>query len=110
MGLFFEEVGRRVGIEPWQAQQAADAVRAYRYQYQGAEGGWSRGDWGSSTVPGSALSGLPWLTGDEQACVLRDRHPPLSTHRPIDSSAYLPQLILGHVGKAGHRSDIGRER
>ena len=31
------EVGRRVGVKPWQIQQAADAVRIYRHQFRGAE-------------------------------------------------------------------------
>ena len=34
LDLFLTEVGGRVGIKPWQVQQAADAVRIYRYQYR----------------------------------------------------------------------------
>ena len=37
LDLFLAEVGRRVGVKPWQIQQAADAVRIYRYQFRGAE-------------------------------------------------------------------------
>ena len=36
LDLFLAEVGKRVGIKPWQVQQAGDAVRIYRYQYRGA--------------------------------------------------------------------------
>ena len=31
LDLFLAEVGGRVGVKPWQIQQAADAVRTYRY-------------------------------------------------------------------------------
>ena len=34
LDLFLAAVGERVGIQPWQVQQAADAVRIYRYQYR----------------------------------------------------------------------------
>jgi integron integrase len=34
LDLFLAEVGVRVGIQPWQLQQAADSVRVYRYQYR----------------------------------------------------------------------------
>ena len=36
LDLYLAEVGKRVSIKPWQVQQAADAVRLYRYQYRGA--------------------------------------------------------------------------
>jgi integron integrase len=36
LDLFLSEIGGRVGVKPWQIQQAADAVRIYRYQYRGA--------------------------------------------------------------------------
>ena len=36
LDLYLAEVGNRECIEPWQVQQAADAVRIYRYQYRGA--------------------------------------------------------------------------
>ena len=36
LDLFLSDLGSRVGIEPWQVQQAADAVRIYRHQYRGA--------------------------------------------------------------------------
>jgi hypothetical protein len=32
--LFLAEVGAHVGVKPWQLQQAASAVRVYRYQYR----------------------------------------------------------------------------
>jgi len=32
--LFLAALGERVGIKPWQIQQAADALRIYRYQYR----------------------------------------------------------------------------
>jgi len=35
LDLFPAAIGQRVGIKPWQIQQAADAVRIYRYQYRG---------------------------------------------------------------------------
>ncbi len=37
LDLFLAELGRRAGVQPWQIQQAADAVRIYRYQFRGAE-------------------------------------------------------------------------
>ena len=37
LDLFLAEIGGRVGTKPWQLQQAADAIRIYRYQYRGAE-------------------------------------------------------------------------
>ena len=36
LDMFLAEVGERVGVKPWQIQQAADAARIYRYQYRGA--------------------------------------------------------------------------
>ena len=35
LDLFLAEMGQRVGVKPWQIQQAADAVRIYRYQFRG---------------------------------------------------------------------------
>ena len=37
LDLFLPDVGRRVGVKPWRIQQAADAVRIYRYQFRGAD-------------------------------------------------------------------------
>jgi hypothetical protein len=37
LDLFLAEVGRRLGIKPWQVQQAAEAVRIYRYRYRGSK-------------------------------------------------------------------------
>jgi len=37
LDLFLTDVGQRVGIKPWQVQQAADALRIYRYRYRGAD-------------------------------------------------------------------------
>ena len=34
LDLFLSSIGQRVGIKPWQIQQAADAVRIYRFQYR----------------------------------------------------------------------------
>jgi hypothetical protein len=39
LDLFLAEVGARVGVKPWQLQQAASAVRIYRYQFRGARKG-----------------------------------------------------------------------
>jgi len=36
LDLFLATVGGRLGTKPWQLQQAADAIRIYRYQYRGA--------------------------------------------------------------------------
>ena len=36
LDMFLADVGGRVGLKPWQIQQAADSVRIYRYQYRGA--------------------------------------------------------------------------
>jgi len=49
LDVFLAAIGRRVGIKPWQIQQAADAVRIYRYQYRG-----SGEDGGSRAVSDSA--------------------------------------------------------
>ena len=39
------DVGKRADVQPWQIQQAADAIRIYRYHYRGAkddgEGGYA---------------------------------------------------------------------
>jgi len=43
LDLFLAEVGRRVGVKPWQIQQAADAVRIYRHQFRGIEKGAQKG-------------------------------------------------------------------
>jgi len=45
LDMFLAEVGNRIGTKPWQVQQAADAVRIYRYQYRRA----GRGDGDRST-------------------------------------------------------------
>ena len=37
LDLFLAEIGKRGDAQPWQIQQAADAVRIYRYQYRGAK-------------------------------------------------------------------------
>lgn len=34
LDLFLAEVGKRIGVKPRQIQQAADAIRIYRYQYR----------------------------------------------------------------------------
>ena len=39
LDLFLAEVGGRVGMKPWQTQQAANAVRIYRYQFRGPASG-----------------------------------------------------------------------
>jgi len=41
LDLFLAQIGDRVGAKPWQVQQAANAVRIYRYQYRraGNDGG-----------------------------------------------------------------------
>ncbi len=39
LDLFLSEIGNRLGSKPWQIQQAADAVRIYRYQYRAASAG-----------------------------------------------------------------------
>jgi hypothetical protein len=36
LDLYLAELGGRPGIKAWQIQQAADAIRIYRYQYRGA--------------------------------------------------------------------------
>ena len=36
LDLFVAEVAGRVGVKPWQIQQAVDAARIYRYHYRGA--------------------------------------------------------------------------
>ncbi len=44
LDLFLAQVGERIGTQPWQVQQAANAIRIYRYQYRAAgnEGDWPR--------------------------------------------------------------------
>lgn len=39
LDLFLDELGGRTGVRPWQIQQAADAVRIYRYQFRGIQEG-----------------------------------------------------------------------
>lgn len=34
LDLFLAQIGERVGVKPWQIQQASNAVRIYRYQYR----------------------------------------------------------------------------
>jgi len=60
LDLFLAEVDGRVGTKPWQLQQAADAIRIYRYQYRGAK------DDGEG---GSPVGGL----NDEAAILVRLR-------------------------------------
>ena len=60
LDLFLAEVGGRVGMKPWQLQQASDAIRIYRYQYRGAK------DDGEG---GSPVGGL----NDEAAILVRLR-------------------------------------
>jgi hypothetical protein len=50
LDLFLAEAGGRVGTKPWQLQQAADAIRIYRYQYRGAK------DHGEGGSPAAGLS------------------------------------------------------
>ena len=50
MDLFLAEVGGRVGVKPWQIQQAGDAVRIYGYQYRGAS------DDGEGGIPAAGLN------------------------------------------------------
>lgn len=35
---FLTALGQRPGVDPWQIQQAADAIRIYHYQYRGYRG------------------------------------------------------------------------
>ena len=35
LDMFRAEIGKGVGVKPWQVWQAADAARIYRYQYRG---------------------------------------------------------------------------
>jgi len=50
LDLFLADVGGRVDIKPWQIQQAADAVRIYRYQYRMAS------DDGEGGIPAAGLN------------------------------------------------------
>jgi len=50
LDLFLAEVGRCVGTKPWQLQQAADALRIYRYQFRGAK------DDGEGGLPAGGLN------------------------------------------------------
>jgi integron integrase len=34
LDLFLAQIGERIGIKPWQIQQASNAIRIYRYQYR----------------------------------------------------------------------------
>ena len=60
LDLFLAEVGGRVGTKSWQLQQAADAIRTYRYQYRGAR------DDGEGGSPAAGLN-------DEAAILMRLR-------------------------------------
>lgn len=74
LDLFLAEVGGRMGTKPWQLQQAADAIRIYRYQFRGAK------DDGEGGSPAAGLN-------DEAAIlvrlreVIRLRHYARSTER-----------------------------
>lgn len=48
--MFLAEIGKRDDIKSWQIQQAADAVRIYRYQYRGAK------DDGEGGIPTTGLN------------------------------------------------------
>jgi hypothetical protein len=60
LDMFLAEIGNRADIEPWQIQQAADAVRIYRYQYRRAT------DDGEGNSPPAGL-------GDDAAILVRLR-------------------------------------
>ena len=50
LDMFLAEIGKRDDIKSWQIQQAADAVRIYRYQYRGAK------DDGEGGIPTTGLN------------------------------------------------------
>jgi integron integrase len=74
LDLFLAELGGRVGTKPWQLQQAADALRIYRYQFRGAK------DDGEGGTPAAGLN-------DDAAIlvrlreVIRLRHYAMSTEK-----------------------------
>jgi len=76
LDLFLAAIGKRVGIKPWQIQQAADAVRIYRYQYRGS------GEHGGSRAVSDSAS----MSDDESLVsrlqeVIRLRHYARSTEK-----------------------------
>ncbi len=75
LDLFLAEVGGRVGTKPWQLQQAADAIRIYRYQYRGAQ------DHGEG---GSPVGGLK-----DEAAILARRRPAAGTRGCLRGAARL---------------------
>jgi len=63
LDLFLAEVGGRVGVKPWQIQQAADAVRIYRHQCRCAAAG------GDGPGAGRLMKkGPPMTRACSQAC------------------------------------------
>jgi|GEM_PF-1368280 len=99
LDLFLAEVGGRVGTKPWQLQQAADAIRIYRYQYRGAK------DDGEGGSPATGLN-------DEAAIlarlreVIRLRHYAKSTEKTY---LHWNRRFLAYRGGKGHTYalDIG---
>ncbi len=74
LDMFLAEVGARAGVKPWQIQQAADAVRIYRYQYRRAS------DDGEGGIPAAGLNDNAAMSARLRQ-VIRLRHYAKSTEK-----------------------------
>ena len=90
--LVLADVGRRVGIKPWQVQQAADAARVYRDQYRGAD---ARGQAGAGNQ-GAAMDDASSLARLRE--VIRLRHCARSTDRTY---LHWPRRFLAYRRQTG---------
>ena len=95
LDLFLTALGQRTGVKPWQVQQAADAIRIYRYQYRGDS---AKKEVGTGVVGGSCSDEK--LLGRLRE-VLRLRHYARNTEK-----TYLQwtRRFLSHRKEAGRAS------
>ena len=75
LDLFLTALGQRAGVKPWQIQQAADAIRIYRYQYRDDSAK------NEGRPKGVAVSGSDESLLDRLLEVLRLRHYARSTEK-----------------------------
>lgn len=96
LDLYVAQVGDRVGVKPWQVQQAADAVRIYRYQYRRAQG---NGE-GDASGPAAGMDDSALLRRLRE--VIRLRHYAESTERTY---VHWSRRFLAYRRKAGLRGE-----
>ncbi|MEJ5365390.1 MAG: site-specific integrase [Desulfosoma sp.] len=95
LNLFLSALGKRAGVEAWQIQQAADAIRIYRYQYRG-EGGPKEEKLKDDSVSGSDERLL-----DRLREVIRLRHYAKSTEKSYLQWTRRFLAYRKHAGLAG---------